>query len=74
MSKKISKQEAIKRAKAWTEHNYNKGCDVFVESWSDDDWEKLWDDTGSFTAMMKHVNTVSSIWYERQQDAKNSAF
>jgi hypothetical protein len=74
MAKKLTKEEAIKRGKAWCQANYERGADTMVEAWDDESWEDLWDSTGSYTAMMVILRNVAAVYRDRIADAKNSVF
>jgi len=71
---KISKGQAIKRCQEWAEKNYNNGADTIVECWDDADWDRIWEEEGSYSSIMSMIKDLADVYKDQQQDAINSAF
>lgn len=67
---KYTKEESIKKCKKWAMDNYEKGADAIVECWDDSDWDRVWDEEGSFTKMMKAVKESAGLWVEQNLNAR----
>jgi hypothetical protein len=67
----------IQAMKAWAMDHYNKGADTMVECWSDTDYEALFSfegETRTAAQAWRTLQSVASVYADRQADARNSAF
>ena len=65
---------AVKTMKDWCEANYSNGADTMVECWADEDYLDLYNEMGTLRKAMSMLSRVASIYKDRQDDARNSAF
>ena len=66
--------EQIELMKAWCAENYNHGADTMIECWDDAEYASLWDDGATDEQAWYTLRAVASVYAERRDDAKNSAF
>ena len=52
----------------------SNGYDVFCECWGTEEWNEAIADFPVWSDLKEHVDTLASIWDDRQADAINSAF
>ena len=61
----------IKERKEWAMENYERGGDVFVECWDDDEFQLLLQDARwDFDNANQRLESLRSIFEERQADAR----
>ena len=66
----MKQDEMIAKLKVWSEKNYERGADTFVECWSDNDYAELITDSGgSYSKSLDVLKRVASVYRERQADA-----
>jgi hypothetical protein len=66
----LTRDEKLKRMKAWAVSNYNKGADAIVECWDDNDHYKIIDDNTSIAACMRELKEAAGLWVEQNLNAR----
>ena len=75
----MTREQIIEKAKAYAQENYNKGFDIFVETYDQEEWERFvycdFDERDMTWEEVKELmKRLVGVWNDRRADAINSAF
>ena len=75
MAQRLTRKEKIERMKAHAKARYNKGWDVIVECYDDEQLGSILEGVnGNLREAIKDLGAIVEIYNDRRSDAVNSAF